>query len=88
MRTTLTIEDSILHRLKEEAHQKGLPLKQVINTRLELGLRYDNDIRHPRKYKAKTFSLGPIRLSNPEKLLQASTELEDEEIIRKMELGK
>ncbi len=39
MRTTLTIEDAIMRQLREKAYNTGLPLKQIVNTALELGLR-------------------------------------------------
>ncbi len=39
MRTILTIEDSTMKRLKQEAHNAGMPFKKIVNMVLETGLR-------------------------------------------------
>ncbi len=74
--------------LKEEAYTSGLPLKQVINSRLELGLRVDKQTLKKKKFKAKTYSLGNPSLVNMDKALAVSAELEDREIVRKLEMRK
>ncbi len=88
MRTTLTIEDSIMKRLKEEAYRNGSSLKQVVNTTLELGLMQLDVQPQPRKYKLKTFSMGFPPKFNMDKALQVISNLEDDEIVRKLEVRK
>ncbi|MBF0290359.1 MAG: DUF2191 domain-containing protein [SAR324 cluster bacterium] len=88
MRTTLTIEDSIMQRLKEEAYRNGSSLKQVINTALDLGLRHFEEQPPSLAYKLKTFSMGFPPRVNFDKALQIASNLEDEEIGRKLEMRK
>lgn len=88
MRTTLTIDDSIMQQLKKEAHDAGLPLKQVVNTALDLGLRHLHKKQQRRKYKLKTYSMGTPKGINLDKALYVASLLEDDEIIRKTEIRK
>ncbi len=88
MRTTLTIEDSIMQQLRERAHKSDRPLKHIINTTLELGLRSLHKRPRGPRYRLKTFSMGAPRAVNLDKALQAAAMLEDEEIVRKMEVRK
>ncbi|MCP4750662.1 MAG: DUF2191 domain-containing protein [Proteobacteria bacterium] len=88
MRTTLTIDDSLMDRLKEEAHRKGLPLKQVVNEKLELGLRFREEDRQSKPYRQKTFSMGCPPAVDFDKSLQLASELEDDEIVRELEMRK
>jgi hypothetical protein len=87
MRTTLTVNDNIMQKLKEEAHKTGMPLKQVVNTALEIGLRNFYS-KQPKKYKLKTFSLGAPLIVDIDKALKIATKIEDDEIIRKLEVRK
>lgn len=88
MRTTLTIEDSILAELKEESFRSGLPLKTVINKRLQLGLRVEEkQNRTDEPYKSEAFHMGKAYF-NLDKAMHLAGQLEDEEISRKMELRK
>jgi hypothetical protein len=88
MRTTLTIDDAIMQKLKEEAHRSGRSMKSVVNMALEIGLR--NLDRNPRqkKYHLKTYSMGRPQAVSLDKALQIAAALEDEEIVRKMEVRK
>jgi hypothetical protein len=38
MRTTLTLDDDIAHRLKEEMHRRGISFKDTVNSLLRLAL--------------------------------------------------
>lgn len=38
MRTTLTIDDDLMARLKDEAHRRRLPFRQVVNAALRRAL--------------------------------------------------
>jgi hypothetical protein len=88
MRTTITIDDSLMAKLKEEAFKSGLPLKQIINDRLELGLRAENGSPPKGRVVIKTYAMGNPSSINLEKALQVSAALEDDEILRKMEMRK
>ncbi len=88
MRTTLTIEDSIMQQLREKAHKTGLPMKHIVNTALELGLRRFHKRPRGSRYSLKTYPMGAPRGVNLDKALQAASMLEDEEIVRKLEVRK
>jgi len=88
MRTTLTIDDAIMKRLKEEAHHSNLPLKQVVNTALEIGLRNLHDAPKHKDVALKTYSMGMPRNLDLDKALQIASAMEDDEIVRKMTIRK
>lgn len=87
MRTTLTIDDDVAALLQQAVRQTGRSFKEVVNDALRAGLTAPAD-------------LGPIDVNFPTYDLQLhpgvelvragqlAAELEDEEIIRKMELRK
>ena len=89
MRTTLTIEDRIAKELKEMAHRSGKPLKVVVNETLQAGLAASQEQKKPRRYRLSPVSLGAIREGlDLNKALSLADALEDEELVRKMELRK
>lgn len=87
MRTTIDIEDGLLLSLKREAEQAGVPLTRLVNRVLEVGLEKLSPAAGRFKRPIITHSLGeptfPI-----EKALMYASDLEDEEILRKLELRK
>ncbi len=91
MRTTLTIEDDLLEELKEVAHRKRLPLKQLVNRLLRLGLQSFRQPRRGRRpYRCPSIPLGSplIAGGSLDKALELASRLEDEEVVRKLELRK
>ena len=54
-RTTLTLDDDVVARLKSEARQTGKSLKEVVNGALRAGL--DRDV-HPREFVVEPHDLG------------------------------
>jgi hypothetical protein len=88
MRTTLTIDDHLAKELKEVAHRSGKPFKEVVNETLRNGLCARHAQGPPKPYKLETVNLGVRPGVNIDKILQLAADLEDEEIIRKMELRK
>lgn len=88
MRTTLTIADDLLDRLKREARRSRRPLKVVVNEALRLGV---DQLRPPARrqaFKQRTFRMGYPPGSSLDKALQLAARLDDEEIARKLALGK
>lgn len=84
MRTTVTLDpdvDALLHR---EMSERGLSFKQAINEALRRGLT-GPQTRKP--FRSPTYHMGEPRVSL-HKANQLAAELDNEEIIRKMELGK
>ncbi len=88
MRTTLTIDDDLVQRLKELAHRTGQPFKEVVNRALRAGI--ENERRPPRhqSIRVRTFQMGSPAGDNFDKALQIASELENEEIVRKVMLRK
>lgn len=89
MRTTLTIDDKIAKALKETAHRTGQSYKEVVNETLRAGLTTKRIISKARPYKVKPVSLGKVSAQyDLTKALELAAHLEDESIIRKMEMNK
>jgi hypothetical protein len=90
MRTTLTIEDTLVGELKNLAHETGKPFKQVVNETLLVGLQQ----KTVRKTKSATYRLKPVSLGTPlaginlDKALHIADELEDLSLRAKLEQRK
>ncbi|MDA0791953.1 MAG: DUF2191 domain-containing protein [Proteobacteria bacterium] len=87
MRTTLTIDDALDRQLKDIARQTDKSYKQVINETLRKGLAVP---AYPtKKYKLKPSSLGePDPRYDLSKSLQLADQIEDEELVLKLNLRK
>lgn len=91
MRTTVDIEDDLLKQLKELAHGSGCSMKKMINTALRRGL---EALEHPhrggrRRYRCPTYSMGqPTSATDLDKALALADALEDEGVLRKLQLRK
>jgi hypothetical protein len=71
--------------LKKRAFDTGKSFKEVVNE----ALRMDQPLPEPKPFKSKSFSMGgPLPGINLDKANQLAGELEDEELVRKMQLGK
>jgi plasmid stability protein len=89
MRTTLTIDDKLAAALKKRAFETGKSFKEVVNEVLRAGLAGGQALPKPKPFKVKAVSMGGPRPGvNLDKALQLAGELEDEELIRKMQLRK
>ena len=78
MRTTLTLDNDVASRLREEAARQGVPFKQVVNRAIRLGLRAasGDQERAPVRGRPHAFGLKPG--IDPTKLGQLADELETE----------
>lgn len=89
MRTTLTIEDGTAAQLREIAHRSGKSFKAVVNDALRAGIANDRIATRRKPYRLKPVSLGAVvGPYDLDKALQIADRLEDEEIVRKLELRK
>ena len=88
MRTTLTIDDSIAEALKRRAFETGQSFKSVVNEALRKGLSAEPE----KPARSSTYRLPKIPMGTPlvdlTKANQIAAELENEELIRKMDLRK
>jgi hypothetical protein len=81
MRTTVDIDRYLLQRLRDAAHEQGLPLKVMLNRALRRGLDPNGPETTP--YVCPTFSMGsPLRPLD--KALALADALEDEEVTRRL----
>ena len=85
MRTTVDIDASLLKRLRDEAHTRGIAFKELLNGVLRRGLETPPSSAPP--YVCPTFAMGPPR-EPLDKALGLANSLEDEEIARKLALRK
>lgn len=83
MRITVRIDDDILSELRQRAAAAKTSMASVLNEVLRRGL----EASRRASYKQRVFSLGAPKF-NVDKALAFAAELEDEEILRKLSMGK
>jgi hypothetical protein len=80
MRTTVAIDEDVLCDLKQQAEREGVSLARLINRVLRQGLRFEQQTRKPpRRYREKTFRMGPPK-ADLTKALALAASLEDDEV--------
>ena len=86
-RTTVRLDEHLLRQLKERAHREGISMSQLFNTAIREWLRLPKKPGKRQPFVQRTHAMGPPRidLTHTNAAIDA---LEDEEIIRKMGLGK
>lgn len=84
MRTTVTLDSDLATRLRQSAHERGVPFKTAINEAIREGLEHRTQ---PQSYRVEPKRMGPARVDLT-KALQLAGDLEDEELVRKVHLGK
>jgi len=85
MRTTLTLDPDVAAKLRGLSRERGISFKEAVNSTLRRGLA-PAQARQP--YKVPTLPIGLREELNLDKANALAAELEDEEIVRKMQLGK
>ena len=88
MRTTIDLDESLLTRLRNEAHREGVPFRALLHRVILRGLEAPTAPSET-TYKTPSVYMGQVREGvNLVKALQLAAALEDEEIIRKMSEGR
>ena len=88
MRTTVRIDDELLERLKEQARKENISLTRLIERTLRAGLKAGRRPGQPhQRFREATRGMGAPRV-NLDKALALVAAMEDEEVVRKMLLGK
>jgi hypothetical protein len=85
MRTTVTLDPDVEAKLKATMRERGISFKAALNDAVRAGLDASAPVSR-RRFKAQTAPLG-VHI-NIVKANQIAGEMEDEEILRKMEEGK
>ncbi len=83
MRTTVTLEPDVEALLRKAMEERGLSFKAALNEAVRAGL---GSARRNR-YRLRAQHLGPASVPLT-KALQVASELEDEETIRELAIGK
>lgn len=83
MRTTITLTSETEALVKKAMAERGLSFKEVVNDAITRGLQPS---ARPR-VTLPSFNMGPPRV-DLDKATQLAGDLEDEEILRKMSMGK
>lgn len=82
MRTTLDIDDTLLQRLRDDAHREGVPFRTMLHRVLQRGL----DARPARRtthYRTPSVSMGRVHEGvDLVKALGTAARLEDEAFVR------
>jgi hypothetical protein len=86
MRTTVTLDPDVEAKLRAVVRERGVSFKSAINDAVRLGL--GGATEAPRRYRMPTAPLGVRPGVDLDKALTLAGELEDAEILRKLELGK
>lgn len=84
----MTLDPDVARDLQRRARKTGKPFKTVLNDAVRAGLRAQ-DAPPAKPYRLTPISAGgPMPGINLDKALQLAAALEDEEILRKLEMGK
>jgi hypothetical protein len=86
MRTTLTLDEDVAQTVKRIARERDISFKQAVNDTLRAGMANGQPKRKP--FRTKTYSMGVKPGVDLTKANQLAAQLEDEEILRKLRLGK
>lgn len=81
VRTTVTLDDDLAARLRDRAHERGVPFKTVINEALRHGL--DRTAGPSERYVLRGRRMGVPKV-DVTKALQLSGQMEDAELARRM----
>ncbi len=84
MRTTVTLDPDVQALVEAAMRERGISFKQAINDAVRASLRPAKRAR----FKQRTFNMGVNPEIDYDKVMHLVTALEDEEIIRKLRLGK
>ncbi len=86
MRTTVTLDPDVAAQVRALAAQRAISFKEALNTTLRAGLAARRTSRRPYRLPTRRMGLRPgIDLDHALRLAAA---LEDEEIVRKLDLRK
>lgn len=86
LRTTVDLDPDVDARLRALARERGLPLRTVINDALRAGTVPAAGDTEP--YRLPSRRLGVRPGVNLDKALRLAGELEDDEVVRKLDLRK
>ena len=88
MRATVRIDDDLMIELKARAHDESISLTRVLNRAFRAGLtRPKPGSERSAPFEQPTFAMGLPRV-DLDKALALAARLEDEEVVRKLSIGR
>jgi hypothetical protein len=84
MRTTITLEPDVEALVKKSMRERGVSFKDAVNHALRKALTTESS---GEPYRTRTFEMGAPRVPL-DRALQLAADLEDDEIVRKLDLRK
>ena len=87
MRTTVAIDPELQTRVKELARERGVSFREALNDVLRRGLGHNSQAAS-RRYEVPVRPLGLRPGIDLDKAFALAAELEDDEIVRKLEVRK
>jgi len=88
MRTTITLDPDVAARLDRRVRETGVTFKEAVNHALRVGLDVQDPPRTPEPYVVPTFRMGLRRDLDWDRASHIDADLEDEETLRQLTLGK
>ena len=85
MRTTVTLDSDVEQLLRARMKERGLSFKEALNQSIRAGAAKD---RTPRRFVQRAYAMGANPRFPWDRALAISDAIEDEEILRKLALGK
>ena len=86
VRTTITLDPDVESLLKKAMERRGVSFKQAVNSAIRAGLL--SRANRSAAFEQKTFAMGAEQHFRWDKALAEAGALEDEEIARKLMVGK
>lgn len=86
MRTTVTLDPDVERLLKQVVREQGVSFKQALNDSIRTGIRGPK--KRSKRFVQKTFPMGSEQYFRWDKALAVADAMEDEEIARKLAVGK
>jgi hypothetical protein len=86
MRTTVTLDPDVAAKLRAVARERGISFKEALNASVRAGL--GTTPGTPKRYRVPARPLGLREGVDLDKAMRLAGELEDAEIVRKLELRK
>jgi hypothetical protein len=85
MRTTVTLDADVEQLLRVAMKERGVSFKEALNQSIRAGASKE---RRPRRFTQQTFSMGAEQHFRWDKALASADAMEDEELVRRLSIGK
>jgi len=87
MRTTITLDDDNAARLERAVKERGITFKEAVNSAIRAGLAAESPVQPPPPYVVPTFHMGLRQDCDWDRASHLDADLQDEETLRKLNLG-